>query len=180
MIDQNHVNDEEMLELKRPIIDACIKSAKKIGWSDAMGILRGTLFLESEPLSIDALAEKTGYSKTTVRTNMSYLENIGMVRRVVGPVSKQHRNKQHRYALETDTQARRPVVLSAAKEEVHSVLQALNQIEKNLEDHDREAEKMSAIMAKTRQFYEEMDRILHLMDHYTLNELIEILEINMK
>ena len=180
MIDQSNVNDEEMLTVKKPIIDACIKSAKKIGWSDAMGILRGTLFLESEPMSIDALAEKTGYSKTTVRSNMSYLENLGLARRVVGPVGKQHRYKQHRYALETDTEARRPVVLSAAKEEVHSVLLALNQIEKNLEGHQVEAEKMSAIMAKTRQFYEEMDRILQLMDHYTLKELIEILERNKK
>jgi hypothetical protein len=72
------------------------------------------------------------------------------------------------------------VVLSAAKEEVHSVLQALNQIEKNLEGHQAEAEKMGAIMAKTRQFYEEMDRILHLMDLYTLKELIELLESNRK
>jgi DNA-binding transcriptional regulator GbsR (MarR family) len=174
------VNDEEKLALRKPIIDACIKSAQKNGWSDAMGILRGTLFLESEPMSLDALAEKTGYSKTTVRSNMSYLENLGMARRVVSPVGKPHRYKQHRYSLETDTEARRPVVLSAAKEEVHSVLQALNQIEKNLEGHQVEAEKMSGIMAKTRQFYEEMDRILHLMDKYTLKELIEILESNKK
>lgn len=141
-----------------------------------MGILRGTLFLESEPMSLDALADKTGYSKTTVRSNMSYLENLDMVRRVVGPVDKQHRYKQHRYALETDAEAMRPVVLSAAREEVHSVLQALNQIEKNLEGHNVEAEKMSAIMAKTRQFYEEMDKILQLMDQYTLKEIIELLE----
>ena len=180
MIDQNHVNDEEMLALKKPIIDACIRTSQKNGWSDAMGILRGTLFLESEPMSLDALAEMTGYSKTTVRSNMTYLENLGLARRMVGPVGKQHRYKQHRYALETDTEAMRPVVLSAAKEEVHSVLQALNQIEKNLEGHQMEAEEMSAIMQKTRQFYEEMDRILHLMDRYTLKELIEILERNKK
>jgi DNA-binding transcriptional regulator GbsR (MarR family) len=172
------VNDEEMQAIKKPIIDACIKSAQKNGWSDAMGILRGTLFLESEPLSLDTLAERTGYSKTTVRTNMCYLENLGMVRRVVGPVGKQHRYKQHRYALEKDTEAMRPVVLSAAKVEVHSFLQALNQIENDLEGHKEEAEEMSAILLKTRQFYEEMDRILHLMDRYTLKELIEILERN--
>ena len=39
---------------------------------------------------------------------------------------------------------------------------------------------MSAIMDKTRQFYEEMDRILELMDRYTLKELIEILESQIK
>ena len=74
MTDLSGVNDEEMLALKRPIIDACIKSAQKNGWSDAMGLLRGTLFLESEPMSLDTLAEKTGYSKTTVRSNMNFLK----------------------------------------------------------------------------------------------------------
>ncbi|VVB72344.1 Uncharacterised protein [uncultured archaeon] len=170
------VNDNGMLALKKPIIDACIKSAKKNGWSDAMGILRGTLFLEGEPLSLDMLVEKTGYSKTTVRSNMNYLENLGMVVRVVDPMGRQHRYKQHRYALETDAEAMRPVILSAARDDMRSILQALNQIEKNLEDHAEEAEKIGAVLSKTRQFYEEMDRILELMNQYTLNELIEILE----
>lgn len=145
-----------------------------------MGILRGTLFLESEPMSLDTLAEKTGYSKTTVRSNIGYLENLGMVRRVVDPVARPRRYKQHRYALEKDTEAMRPVVLSAAMLEIHSFLQALNQIEKDLEGHSEEAEEMSTILLKTKQFYEEMDRILHLMDRYTLKELIEVLEKNKK
>jgi DNA-binding transcriptional regulator GbsR (MarR family) len=174
------VNDQETQAIKKPIIDACIKSAQKNGWSDAMGILRGALFLESEPLSLDTLAERTGYSKTTVRTNMSYLENLGMARRVVGPVGKPHRYKQHRYALEKDTEAMRSAILSAAKVEVYSFLQALNQIEKNMEGHREGTEEMSAILLKTRQFYEEMDRILHLMDRYTPKELIELLESNKK
>ncbi len=174
------VNDDELMTLKKPIIDACIKSAQKNGWSDAMGILRGTLFLESEPVSIDTLAEKTGYSKTTVRCNMNYLENLGMAVRVVGPVGRQHRYKQHRYVLETDVEAMKPVILSAAKDEVHSVLQALNQIEKSLKDHKAGAGKMSEMMSKTRQFYEEMDKILELMNQYTLKELIDILEKNNK
>jgi DNA-binding transcriptional regulator GbsR (MarR family) len=180
VIDRSIVNEEEMLMIKKPIIDACIKSAKKNGWNDAMGILRGTLFLESEPMSLDMLAEKTGYSKTTVRSNMNYLEHLGMAVRVVGPVGMRHRYKQHRYALETDAEAMRPVVLSAAREGIHSVLEALNQIEKDLEDHSAEAEKMSAILAKTRQFYEDMDKILELMNQCTLKELIEILESNKK
>jgi DNA-binding transcriptional regulator GbsR (MarR family) len=176
MIELNIVNDKEILALKKPIIDACIKSAKKNGWSDAMGILRGTLFLENEPMSLDTLAEKTGYSKTTVRSNMNYLENLGMAVRVVGPVGMRHRYKQHRYALETDANAMRPVVLSAAREEIHLVLDALNQIEKNLANDSEEAEKRNAIMAKTRQFYEEMDRVFELMSQCTLKELIHILE----
>ena len=80
-----------------------------------MGILRGTLFLESEPMSLDMLAEKTGYSKTTVRSNMNYLENRGLVIRVVGPLGKQHRYKQPRYSLVNEADVMRPVIMSAAK-----------------------------------------------------------------
>ncbi|MDD4652588.1 MAG: DeoR family transcriptional regulator [Methanothrix sp.] len=174
----NSVNEEEKQALKKPIIDACIKSARKNGRSDAMGIIRGALFLENEPLSLDTLAERTGYSKTTVRSNMSHLENVGLARRVVGPVGKTRRDKQHRYSLETDTGAMRQAIQSKAKAEVHSVLQALIQVEKNLESHKDAAEEMSAIILKTRQFYEETDRILRLMDRYTHKELIEILERN--
>lgn len=180
MIELDYVNEQAKQALKKPIIDACIKSARKNGQSDAMGILRGALFLENEPLSLDALAERTGYSKTTVRSGMSHLENLGVARRVVGPVGKTHHYKLHRYALETDTDAMWQVILSEAKAEVHSVLQALIQVEENLKAHRDAAEEMSAIMLKTRQFYEETDRILHLMDRYTHKELIEILERNQK
>ncbi len=54
------------------------KFAHKNGESTAMGILGGTLFLESEPMSMDMLAEKTGYRKTTVCANVNNMENIGI------------------------------------------------------------------------------------------------------
>jgi hypothetical protein len=72
------------------------------------------------------------------------------------------------------------LTLSVVREEIHSILEALNKIEKNLEGHSVEAEKMSAIMAKTRQFYEEMDRVLDLMSQCTLKEIIQILESKIK
>jgi len=169
-----------MLELKKPIIDACIRFAKRKGWSDAMGILRGTLFLEDDPLSLDELAKKTGYSKTTVRSNMVVLENLGMARRVVDPVGKQHRYKQHRYALETDVEAIWPLILSAERDETRFILQAINLAEKKLEAHSPDAENMSAIIARQRQFYEEMDQTFDLLGQYTLKEIIEILEKNKK
>lgn len=180
MSELSSVKYEEILAQKMPIIEACIKSAKSKGWSDAMGLIRGILFLESEPMSLDEMAERTGYSKTTLRSNLSTLENLGLVTRVVGPLGTRHRYKQHRYALQTDPEAMRPVVLSTAREEIHSILQALNQVEKNFEAQGAEAGKMGPIMSKTRHFYEEMDRVMELMSQFTLKELIEILEKNKK
>lgn len=176
MFVQNIVDDKEIMALKKPIIDACIKAAEKNGWSDATGILRGVLFLEKEPMSLDVLAEKTGYSKTTVRSSINCMENIGMAVRIVGPVGKSHHGKQHRYSLETDAEAIRPVILSAAREEIHLILQALNQVEKNMEPCGQEADEMRAMLVKTRQFYKEMDNFMELMNQFSLKELIEILE----
>ena len=158
------VKYEEILAIKMPLVEACIKSAKRNGWGDAMGLIRGILFLESEPMSLDELAEKTGYSKTTLRSNLNSLENFGLVTRVVSPLGKQHRYKQHRYALQTDSEAMRLVVQSTAREEIRLILQALNQVEKNLEARGVVAENMGLMMSKTRHFYEEMDRVMELMN----------------
>jgi len=178
MSELGNVKYEEILAIKMPLVEACIKSAKRNGWGDAMGLIRGILFLESEPMSLDELAEKTGYSKTTLRSNLNSLENFGLVTRVVSPLGKQHRYKQHRYALQTDSEAMRLVVQSTAREEIRLILQALNQVEKNLEARGVVAENMGLMMSKTRHFYEEMDRVMELMNQFTLNEIIEILEKN--
>ena len=175
------VKDEDLLELKKPIIEACIKSARKNGWSDAMGVLWGTLFLESEPLSLDMLADKTGYSKTTVRSNMNYLESFGIARRVVGPLgkqhrNKQHRNKQHRYELVKDIEALRPAILSNKKEEARLILEALLQIRKSLDGRETKDSQLEASLAKAMEVYEETGRILDLIAGFSSKELIEILE----
>jgi DNA-binding transcriptional regulator GbsR (MarR family) len=178
MSELGNVKYEEILAIKLPLVEACSKSAKRNGWGDAMGLIRGILFLESEPMSLDELAEKTGYSKTTLRSNLNSLENFGLVTRVVSPLGKQHRYKQHRYALQTDSEAMRLAVQSTAREEIRLILQALNQVEKNLEARGVVAENMGLMMSKTRHFYEEMDRVMELMNQFTPNEIIEILEKN--
>ncbi len=186
----------EALKLKKPVIEACIKSARKYGKSDAIGLLRGTLFLESEPMSLDMLAENTGYSKTTVRSSMNFLENVGIARRVVDPQDMHHSIKQHRYTLVNDAEAKRQVILSAAKEEVDLILQALLQVKDDLEGKENQwcnragdngnkremdegyerDDKLKALLAESLQFYEEMKRTLDLIGRFTLKELIEILE----
>ena len=170
------MKDEDLLGLKKPIIEACIKSARKNGWSDAMGVLWGTLFLESEPLSLDMLADKTGYSKTTVRSNMSHLENQSIARRVVGPLGKQHRNKQHRYELVKDIEALRPAILSNKKEEARLILEALLQIRKSLDGRETKDSQLEASLTKAMAVYEDAGRILDLIAQYSSQELIEILE----
>ncbi|MDM7911848.1 MAG: hypothetical protein QUS09_02005, partial [Methanotrichaceae archaeon] len=73
------MNQEERGALRRHMIDACVQAANKKGCCDAVGVLRGTLFLETEPMSMDQLVEETGYGKSTVSSNMNLLESLGPV-----------------------------------------------------------------------------------------------------
>jgi DNA-binding transcriptional regulator GbsR (MarR family) len=147
-------------------------------------------------MSLDVLAERTGYSKTTVRSSMNLLESLGIARRVVDPQDVHHNIKQHRYALVNDAEAKRQVILSAAKEEVDLILQALLQVRDDLERGENEwcnrardkgykrekdegyrrDDKLKALLAESLQFYEEMKRTLDLISRFTSKELIEILE----
>ena len=61
------------------MIDACVKGSNIRGRCDAVGALRGILFLTGVPLFMDELVEESGYSKSTVSTNMGILERIGLV-----------------------------------------------------------------------------------------------------
>ena len=122
------------------------------------------------------LADKTGYSKTTVRSNMSYLESLGIARRVVGPLGKQHRNKQHRYELVKDIEALRPAILSNKKEEARLILEALLQAKKRLDEREAKDKELEASLARAIKVYEEAGRILDLIAQYSSQELIEILE----
>jgi biotin operon repressor len=77
------MDQDEKDILKRYMVDACVKVANNCGCCDAVGVLRGTLFLADGPISMDELVEETGYSKSTVSANMSTLERMGLARRVV-------------------------------------------------------------------------------------------------
>jgi DNA-binding transcriptional regulator GbsR (MarR family) len=141
----------------RHIIDACVQFAKSKGYSDACGVLRGTLFLAVEPLSLDDLAERTGYSKSTVCLNMSLLENLGIAKRVVLP---------------GDMKAS---LLTNIKREVQLLLNALDLTENNLKKEGVDTEDIQARVVTIKQFYKQIDQILDLIDKFTVQELIDLL-----
>lgn len=48
---------EEMMDVEGPIIGACIKSAGRNGWNGTTGVLRSSLLLGGDPVSLEPLAE---------------------------------------------------------------------------------------------------------------------------
>jgi len=142
---------EERRALSRYMLSACVKAANIRGYSDAVGVLRGTLFLADEPMDLDALAGETGYSKTTVRTNIRVLENLGLVRRVVTPG-----DKRYRYLLVTDQDSLRQAMLANMKSEIQIVLEGM------------------------KPFYRQFEELLDLLSRYSAREAIELLKRGMR
>jgi len=154
----------------RRIIDACVQFAKSKGYSDACGVLRGTLFLADEPLSLDDLAERTGYSKSTVCLNMNLLENLGIAKRVVAPG-----DKRSRYVIVTDPNSMKASLLTNIKREVQLLLNALDLTENELKTKGVETEDIQARVVTIKQFYKQIDQILDLIDRFTIEELVDLL-----
>jgi len=166
------MSQEEWEVLRRYIIDACVKSANSRGYCDAVGVLRGTLLLKTEPVSMDQLVEETGYSKSTVSSSMSLLERVGMARRVVVPG-----DKRYYYIPVTDSDSLRRAMLVNIKTEIQTMMGALDRTERELRDRlGVGSEEVLSRVEGIRQFYRQTERLLDLLAKYSNDEIIELLE----
>jgi DNA-binding transcriptional regulator GbsR (MarR family) len=165
------MNRDERTALRRHIVDACIKAASNKGLSDAVGVLRGTLFLADEPMSMDELVAETGYSKSTVSSNMSLLENLGLARRVVIPG-----DKRYHYSPVTDPDSLKKAMLINVRNEILLLMAALDRTEKDIDTDDSSSRAILKRIDSIRQYYIQTDRLLDLIAKYTTEELIELLE----
>lgn len=155
---------------KKHIIDACVQFSKSKGYSDACGVLRGTLYLADEPLSLDQLADETGYSKSTVCLNMNLMENLGIARRIIVPG-----DKRSRYIIITDPNSMKSALLTNIKKEVQAILNALDLTEMDLAANSAYSGKVKAKIESLRRFYRQIDELLDLVDKFSTEELIELL-----
>lgn len=166
--------DDPAGKAKQHLIDACIEVAKNNGYSDAAGLLRGLLLLTGEPISLDELTAKTGYSKSTVSSNMSFLENQGLAKRIVTPG-----DKRYRYVPVTNPDSLKEALLCNLKNEVQLILKALDEAENSLQDckegpHDTGTigTRISAVKA----FYENTEELLDILSQYSSEELLKMLK----
>ena len=157
--------------MKRHMVDACVKVASGYGCCDAVGVLRGTLFLAGGPVSMDELVEETGYSKSTVSSNMSTLERHGLVRRVVIPG-----DKRYYYLPITDPDSLKNVLVVNMRQEIQLIIAAMNRTEEDLKACSDASTQIVERVEMTRSFYQHLDHLLDLISGYNTVELIEILE----
>jgi DNA-binding transcriptional regulator GbsR (MarR family) len=157
--------------LKRYMVDACVKVANSYGCCDAVGVLRGTLFLAERPISMDELVEETGYSKSTVSSNISTLERQGLVRRVIIPG-----DKRYHYIPVTDPDSLKKELITNMRQEMQVIIAAMNRTEETLRAREHVSSATLDGIDKARRFYMQTDLLLDLISRYNTEELIVLLQ----
>ncbi len=157
--------------LKRYMVDACVKVANSYGCCDAVGVLRGTLFLADRPISMDELVEETGYSKSTVSSNISTLERQGLVRRVIIPG-----DKRYHYIPVTDPDSLKKELITNMRQEMQVIIAAMNRTEEDLRAREHVSSAALDGIDKARRFYMQTDLLLDLISRYNTEELIVLLQ----
>jgi len=157
--------------LKRYMVDACVKVANSYGCCDAVGVLRGTLFLAERPISMDELVEETGYSKSTVSSNISTLERQGLVKRVIIPG-----DKRYHYIPVTDPDSLKKEMIINMRQEMQVIIAALNSTEEDLKACEHVPGAALEGIDRARRFYMQTDLFLDLISRYNTEELIELLQ----
>lgn len=157
--------------LKIHMIDAFVKVANSCGCSDAVGVLRGTLFLADRPVSMDELVEKTGYSKSTVSANMSTLERQGLAKRVIVPG-----DKRYYYIPVTEPESLKKEMLINMRNEMQIIIAAMNRTQEDLKANGYASEAALDRIDRARSFYTQTDRLLELISRHSIEELICLLQ----
>ena len=165
------MEQEARAVLKRHMIDACVKGANNRGCCDAVGVLQGTLFLTDVPLSMDQLVEETGYSKSTVSTNMGILERIGLVKRVVIPG-----DKRYHYIPVKDADSLRGDMIANIRQNLQCILNALDRTEADLRAWESPDPSVMQRIEEIRHFYRQNDKLLDLISRHNTEDLIQLLE----
>jgi HTH-type transcriptional regulator, glycine betaine synthesis regulator len=145
-------------DVRRHVINACIQWARIRGYSDSVGLLRGLSVMAREPVSLDELVQETGYSKSTVSSNMNLLEDLGLVARIVIPG-----DKRHIYAPIIDPKMIMANMLDMIERELRIFCEALERTEDEIDAAGADAEWLRERTAALKQSYRHGQSIIKIV-----------------
>ncbi|MDD2755101.1 MAG: hypothetical protein PHS80_06170 [Methanothrix sp.] len=158
MDNEDEIAGSSNQDVRRHIINACIQWGRMKGYSDSIGFLWGLTVLARETASLDDLVLQTGYSKSTVSSNMNLLEGLGLVRRIVIPG-----DKRHIYAPIVDPETIMTNMLDTIDREILLFCDALDRTEKELAAESSEEKWLAERVATLRQSYERGKRVIEII-----------------
>lgn len=68
-----------MEDIKERIYSSFARTASTIGYSEVHGRIIAALFVNDKPLTLQKLAEETGYSPSSISLSLDFLEVLGVV-----------------------------------------------------------------------------------------------------
>jgi DNA-binding transcriptional regulator GbsR (MarR family) len=165
--------DDPVESARATVIESMARSAEVYGAKRSNGRLFGILFFADEPLSLDELAERSGYAKSTVSTAMSTLERVHLVHRRSLPGE----GKKAFYEAETDlwyiiTQ----FLENEVTREIQIMTRALADAAETLED--AESEQARRDLEKVRELervYDRSERLVSVLTSQPVDRLSDLL-----
>ncbi|MDD1750189.1 MAG: MarR family transcriptional regulator [Methanothrix sp.] len=151
-------------DVRSHIQNSFIQWARMKGYSDSTGFLVGLVFLSKGPLSLDELCQETGYSKSTVSSNMNLLERLGLVKRIMI-----RGDKRHIYAPITDPLLIRNIILSSINTEIQIFGEDLEKTENEIKAGGEEVRYLLERVAALRNFCEQGRKIVDILGKQPLN-----------
>lgn len=159
---------------REQVVEAMARSAEVYGLSRSYGRLYGVLYFADEPLSLDDLAEESGYAKSTVSTAMKTLERFHLVHRRSIPGE----GKRAFFEAERDFwHVGRELLKQEMMREVTIMTRALDEAEAMLED--AEGERAQQDLERVRQLqriYGTVEQLVDLVANTPIDRLIELLQ----
>jgi DNA-binding transcriptional regulator GbsR (MarR family) len=120
---------------------------------------------------MDQLVEETGYSKSTVSSNMITLEKQGSAKRVIIPG-----DKRYHYIPVTDPDSLKRDLIANMRQEMQVIIDAMDRTKEDLGACKSVSEATLERIDRTRRFYQQTDLLLDLISRYNTEELIELLQ----
>jgi DNA-binding transcriptional regulator GbsR (MarR family) len=122
--------DDAVADARNDVIAAMEQAATMYGLPRSAGRIYGLLYFAEEPLSLDDLAERSGYAKSTVSDVTGSLEDIYFARRVSGAGG----GRKSFFEAERDIwYAMRQAMQDAGRREVELMRRTLSESEAELE-----------------------------------------------
>lgn len=163
---------DDVERAREEVISAMERSAELYGFKRSYARLYGVLFFAEEPLSMDELAERSDYAKSTVSTAMKALQRVHMVHRRSLPGE----GKTAYFEAETDFwRAFRELLRQEVSREIEIMTRALDEAERALEAAD--GERAERDLEKVRTLQRVYDRSRQAVDVLTSTSLDRIVEV---
>ena len=151
-------------DVRNDFIDTLGEASERYGQTRVAGLLEGLLYLSSEPLSLDDMAQRLEVSKASVSTNIRLLERWRAVRKVFNRGDRKNYYELRGSLWEIETE----IVTLVLKDELERFANDLAEWKSDLAEADEgDAEDRAFLEKRFKEIDEYLDAARHILQLLT-------------